>query len=58
MEDVPGVVAQVKVRCSGKPSRTGYLRGFVITLNVRFYEVIGIGKKMCFGKTPRILCYG
>ena len=58
MENVPGVAVLVKVRCSGKSSRMGYLRGCVITLNVWFYKVTRTGKKMCFGKTPRPLCYG
>ncbi|KAH7658246.1 hypothetical protein IHE45_17G075000 [Dioscorea alata] len=57
MEDVPSAAARVKVRCSGKTTRMGYLKGCVIALNLWFYEVIGKRKKLRFGKTPGILFY-
>ncbi|KAH7669014.1 DsbB-like protein [Dioscorea alata] len=58
MEDVPSAAARVKVRCSGKTTRMRYLKGCVIALNHWFYEVARKGKKLRFGKTPCILCYG
>lgn len=58
MNDVPIAVARVKDRCSGKQSRTGYLRGYTIALNIWLYEVTGIREKIHFGRTLRILYYG
>ncbi|XP_039140409.1 protein MAINTENANCE OF MERISTEMS-like [Dioscorea cayenensis subsp. rotundata] len=58
MDDVPLAAARVKERCARKQSRIGYVRGCKMALINWFYEVTGNGKKIHFGRTPRILCYG
>ncbi|XP_039130882.1 uncharacterized protein LOC120267272 [Dioscorea cayenensis subsp. rotundata] len=58
MDDVPLATARVKEKCAGKQSRIGYVRGCTMALIFWFYEVTGNGKKIHFGRTPRILCYG
>ncbi|XP_039140483.1 uncharacterized protein LOC120277695 [Dioscorea cayenensis subsp. rotundata] len=58
MDDIPLAAARVKERCAGKQSRIGYVRGCTMALIIWFYEVTGNGKKIHFGRTPRILCYG
>ena len=58
MEDVPQAAARVQARCAGNKTNTGYVKGCSVALTTWFYELTGTGKKLHFGKTPRILCYG
>lgn len=58
MDDVPQMAARVQVRCLGEKTNTGYFRGCSGTLNIWFFEVTDTSKKLRFGKTPSILCYG
>ena len=58
MEDVPQAAARVQERCAGKKTKMGYVKGCSVALNIWFYELTGTGKKVRFGKTPRMLCYG
>lgn len=57
MEDIPQTAAGVHARCSGKKINIGNLRGCIVVLNIWFYEVTKIRKKVCFGMIPQILCY-
>lgn len=57
MENVPQMATRVQERCSGKKTIASYLRGCTVVLNIWFNEIISIGRKVCVGRTPWILCY-